>query len=304
MEACLYDPDGGFYAKAEHPAGTSEGTHFATSPSLHPFFGGAVAREVAGAWRANGAPKTWRVAEFGGATGTLANAATKFLEDADPDAAAAVRWTIVEQGPWAKQARAKQFHMVVANEFLDALPVAWLESDGKSWLEICVGHNGAGWAPTLQAAGADATKAAAGVLVAPKGRRRIFPVGVRPFLAATSKAGACSLLLIDYGERGPATDVRGFRHHAPASPFDEPGTVDITADVDFAALTDDARGAGFEPAGFETQEEFLLRHGVLDALNAQDRSTVEGASAYLRLRQLLLPTGFGAAFKVARFDKP
>ena len=46
-----------------------------------------------------------------------------------------------------------------------------------------------------------------------------------------------------------------------------------------------------------------LRHGALEALNAVDRGSVEGASSYLRFRQLLLPTGLGTAFKVLRLER-
>ena len=99
-----------------------------------------------------------------------------------------------------------------------------------------------------------------------------------------------------------ASSVRAYRDQGHAEPLDEPGTVDLTADVDFARLGELATGLGFAVEA-ETQEEFLLRHGVLDALNATYRTSVEGASAYLRLRQLLLPTGLGAAFKVVRLSR-
>ena len=68
MDACLYDPDGGFYRGAVHPAGTGADSHFATAPALHPFFARCVAAELAQAWRKAGAPAQWRVAEFGAGT--------------------------------------------------------------------------------------------------------------------------------------------------------------------------------------------------------------------------------------------
>ena len=52
-----------------------------------------------------------------------------------------------------------------------------------------------------------------------------------------------------------------------------------------------------------SQEEWLLEHGILDELNRIGREDLDDASSYLRLRQLLLPTAMGQAFRVARFGK-
>lgn len=98
--------------------------------------------------------------------------------------------------------------------------------------------------------------------------------------------------------------VRAFRAQSMAgSVLEAPGEQDITASVDFTLTAAWAQAAGLREASFEAQESFLLRHGVLEALNAADRTTQAGASGYLRLRQLLLPSGLGAAFKVQRFEK-
>ncbi len=92
--------------------------------------------------------------------------------------------------------------------------------------------------------------------------------------------------------------MRAFQGHGRADALAEPGTVDLTADVDFEELGQTAADLGFT-THLETQERFLLRHGVFDAINRIERDTLKGNSDYLKLRQLLLPTGFGVAFKVA-----
>lgn len=118
-------------------------------------------------------------------------------------------------------------------------------------------------------------------------------------------------ILIDYGDvrrRLWTPDrldgsVRGFRNHALApSVLENPGEIDITVSVDFTSAAE-AFDIHYSTNGPESLEAFLLRHGILEELNRIDRNTVEGASSYLRLRQLLLPTGMGAAFKVQRFDR-
>jgi len=56
----------------------------------------------------------------------------------------------------------------------------------------------------------------------------------------TSRIDACNgaALLIDYGNEGSGDTLRAFRRHEQVDVLSRPGTVDITADVDFAALRD------------------------------------------------------------------
>lgn len=51
----------------------------------------------------------------------------------------------------------------------------------------------------------------------------------------TENGGLC--LIADYGHEGDGTDTfRAFKKHKLHDPLQEPGTADLTADVDFAAL--------------------------------------------------------------------
>jgi SAM-dependent MidA family methyltransferase len=299
MEACLYDPDGGFYAQGRHPAGVGKGTHFATSPTLHPFFAHCIARELAEAWTTAGKPAAWEVVEFGAGTGALARDAIKELRRLGVPA----QWSAIDVKPgqpikggrWLTEPPAR-FDAAVANEFLDALPLDLVEQRGGAWHDLGVGLAGDAFAWHALGRAADQPPPAE------EGARRVrFPANL-PWLASLAKAGVSCAIVVDYGEAAPASGVRAFRGHDFADPLGEPGTVDLTADVDFAELGAQAASLGFTPE-LETQERFLLRHGVLDAINKIDRTTLEGNSSYLRLRQLLLPTGFGSAFKVARLSR-
>ena len=144
-------------------------------------------------------------------------------------------------------------------------------------------------------------------LDAPSGQRVAFMERARTWLNQVAFAG--DVLVIDYGDRdvwrrSPDGTVRTFQKQQEAgSPLEEPGAKDITASVDFRALDSWAAQARLGVAVAESQESFLLRHGVLEALNAIDRTTTDGASAYLRLRQMLLPTGMGTAFQVRRYKR-
>jgi NADH dehydrogenase [ubiquinone] 1 alpha subcomplex assembly factor 7 len=306
MDACLYDAAGGFYSKpGAHPAGPGGDRHFATSPTLHPFFAQAVAKDLADAWRKAGSPAQWTVVEFGAGTGALAREAVAALRSAGVP----VEWVAVDVRPVDATAQADgvrwsvaapdRFDAAVANEFLDAVPFdlhEWRSADG-GWQRVGVGLDGEHFAWRLLGP-------SRAVLPPGKdGERRVVMAGVGLWLGSLARAGAKVALVADYGKAGPSGDVRAYRAQAEADPLAEPGTADLTADVDFAALEHAARANGFTVAAAETQEKFLLRHGALEALNAVDRNSVEGASSYLRFRQLLLPTGLGAAFKVLRLEK-
>ncbi|MHB8633645.1 MAG: SAM-dependent methyltransferase [Thermoplasmatota archaeon] len=306
MRTCLYSDDG-YYMRAGRKTGPGRDADFATAPSLHPFFGVAVAREFA-AWahRVGGEPV---VVEFGGGEGGLARGALTELDRAWPGANE-LRWIHVEKSPvhraaqggdarleWASGMPKAASAFVVCNEFLDALPFSWWQRTERGWQEIAVAWKD-GWTEALCD---DVSPGPA----APLGTRRVIHDEFAPWFASVSEAAetAC-ILAIDYGAKARAELVRTFSRHQPgADPLADPGMRDITADVDFAAATTQAERCRMREVAFESQEEFLLRHGILEELNRIPRSTVEGASSYLRLRQLLLPTGLGS-FRVARWEKP
>lgn len=73
-------------------------------------------------------------------------------------------------------------------------------------------------------------------------------------------------LIIDYGPSAtiPANSLRGIRSHNRVSPFDSPGVVDVSADVDFIALAESAINAspGVEVHGPVEQAIFLTAMGI------------------------------------------
>lgn len=311
MQACLYDADGGFYMRGQHPAGIGAGRHFATSPTLHPFFAHCVARELAASWTKAGRPRSWEVVEFGAGTGALARDAMWELRRL----AVPARWSAIDvkPGPAIKGGRwlaepPEAFDAAVANEFLDALPFDLIQEREGAWHTVGIGLDADRFAwrllgPALPPPPGGEGKNGHGGERGGEESQHVCMTANEPWLAGLRKAGACAAVVIDYGEAGPAKGVRAFRGHDFADPLDEPGTVDLTADVDFTELQTQAAGHGFATQ-LETQEGFLIRHGVFDAINRIDRTTREGTSDYLRLRQLILPTGFGAAFKVLRLERP
>ena len=320
MEACLYDLDEGYYMRPGRKTGADAATDFATNPTLHPFFAQCVAREVLEARQALGEPEEFAVFEFGGGEGDLARDAQAWLRHRRVE----VPWYHIETSPHHRQAQAGggavnaidaigaidalpqgATGMVVAHEFLDALPLRWLERSEAGWSEVFVDWQD-GFVERLLAT-SDVPPFAL-----PIGQRVAWMQDAEAWLegvAAVMPRGR--VLVVDYGREAPWRaelhgTVRTFRRHQQAgSPLDAPGDKDITASVDFAWLREAAAAVGLPQLRDESQEAFLLRHHVLSALNALDRDSASGASEYLRLRHMLIPHGggMGDAFRVALFER-
>ena len=75
-----------------------------------------------------------------------------------------------------------------------------------------------------------------------------------------------AVLIIDYGpaDHIPANSLRGIKSHEMVSPFDSPGSTDVSVDVDFLALAESAINAspGVEAHGPVDQARFLTAMGI------------------------------------------
>lgn len=110
-------------------------------------------------------------------------------------------------------------------------------------------------------------------------------------------------LFIDYGADHTQEDsLRGFKGHKQVSVLSEPGTVDVTADVDFfcAARVLEAQGMSVLP--LLTQRDFLLNMGLIprvEALLEKDTTSEEQAELVVaQCKQLLGEDFMGTRFKV------
>ena len=269
MEAALYDPDDGFYAR---PAiGQGEGGHFVTSPHVSPAFGDLLGRQVAECWDFLGRPAPFTVVEIGAGDGTLAR---QILDAARavPDLAAAIRYVAVERTPGQVEAlRSRGFEAhgsmadvgpitgcVIANEVLDNLPFHRLRERNGRIVEVLVGAEG----DRLVEVEGRPSKEAVGLLAAaPEDgeERRVSPAALRLVgdIAATLDRGYA--FLFDYGPTGPVHAYR--EHRALAEVLDEPGSRDVTAGVDLGVVADVASRAGLQAWGPVPQRDALLALG-------------------------------------------
>lgn len=180
---------------------------------------------------------------------------------------------------WYKQLsdvpKARSFY--VAHEFFDALPIHKFQKVGGNWREVLIdidesetseNHLRFVLAPTDTAASQLLLK------VAPDDVRdhiEICPDGgtiVTELAQRIATDGGFSLIA-DYGHNGSKTDTfRAFRQHKLFDALCEPGSADLTADVDFSYLRQFIDRNHVSVYGPVTQEHFLHCMGITTRLQS------------------------------------
>jgi SAM-dependent MidA family methyltransferase len=116
----------------------------------------------------------------------------------------------------------------------------------------------------------------------------------------TSKGGAG--LIIDYGdEKAYGASFRAFKQHAIVDPLDQPGTADLTCNVDFAYLKNALATTDAKSLGPMFQSHFLHALGLqqrVDALKANASEEERKKEIESGASRLIDPTGMGAQYKV------
>lgn len=328
MAMALHDPADGYYARRD-PLGAAG--DFVTAPEISQIFGELIGLWCADFWHRIGRPDPVIVAELGPGRGTLM---ADFLRAATtlPDFRRALRLHLVEASPVLQAAQRDRLAvaaprfvagvddlpdgplLLVANEFLDALPVRQLVRGGAHWAERLVALDDDG----CRLAFADGAESPLLTLLVPEAVRN-SPAGtvveVCPAAAALAAALGARLtrwpgaaLLVDYGcaTSRPGATLAAIRRHAPTAVLDDPGDADLSAHVDFASVATAARAAGADIRGPVPQGRFLRALGAEARLAALAARAGPAQRARLEsgLERLLDPDGMGNLFKVMALCSP
>lgn len=109
-------------------------------------------------------------------------------------------------------------------------------------------------------------------------------------------------LIIDYGHFGEKCDTfRGFKNHKIHDPMEDPGTADLTADVDFKAIKNAAEAENrLVTFGPVSQADFLTELGGEFRLKAllQNASPEQAKQLECGYRTLTHPDEMGCRFKM------
>lgn len=289
---------------------------FITAPEISQMFGELIGLWLADIWIRAGRPQPLHYVELGPGRGTLARDALRVaarqglvpqvhfvegssaLKDIQIAALPQAQWhhdlsSLPDDGPI----------LLVANEFLDALPIRQMVMTETGWRERIVACEDGRFIPIAGTRPMDA---------AVPEERREAPVGTIletcPGAAAVvdevarrleTQGGAA--LFIDYGYAEPSfgSSLQGLRAHQKVDPFANPGEADLTAHVDFATLAEVAKAQGCRWLGTVTQGHWLTSLGIdaraasLSRAAPDQSETVEAAR-----HRLVAPEQMGELFKV------
>jgi SAM-dependent MidA family methyltransferase len=330
MALALVHPTRGYYPRRD-PLGAAG--DFVTAPEVSQLFGELIGLALAQHWLELGRPRRVAVTELGPGRGTLmadalraARVVPGFLDAASihlVEASPALR----ERQAAALPGLAARWHdelrgvpgdvplLLVANEFLDALPIRQFVRHRSSWRERLVGLDAAGEAfgfvlaprptpfPAIAAEGADALPE--GTLLELGPAREALAEEIAARLAAQGGMA----LLIDYGsDRSFMTGdtFQAVRRHRKVEPLETPGEVDLSAHVDFAAVARRAMATGATAYGPVPQGELLRRLGIELRLEQLARSaTPEQRDAlFSGCARLVEPAQMGELFKALALTAP
>jgi SAM-dependent MidA family methyltransferase len=334
MSIAQADPERGYYATSdERPTRAGD---FLTAPELHPIFGATLARAADEMWWAMGRPARFVLREYGAGSGRLAIDLLGGLRADSSGLLEAIRYEPVELVP-ARVQRIRErlaeagfdqvlrdsaapapaaMGCVIANEFLDALPVHRLVARDGRLLEIFVGLDDQGDDATggrfVDVVGEPSTPALAERLAdedvtLADGQRAEVCLELDAWAEGMSGAlEAGHAVILDYGR--PAAELYGpsrpdgtlraySSHRVHDDPYVAIGRQDLTAHVDFTAVERAATAHAWRTLGLTTQAEFLVGAGLAELLAARRSEPTLTAHDYLALRasvgRLLDPLALG-----------
>jgi Uncharacterized conserved protein len=321
--------DFGYYRRRQ-PIGRDG--DFITAPEISQVFGELIGLWAIAAWESMGSTDPLHLVELGPGRGQLLADALRAIGRTRPAALADLMVDLVEINPTLRErqrealASAGLSHppawwesfadvphgpfLLIANEFFDALPIRqFVRADG-AWRERMVGIDATG-------DGFVSTSGGTADLDLPETLVDCEEGDVVELCPAAEALGAAiasrivgdggAALILDYGHARPSfgDSLQAVRGHRIADPLADPGEVDLSHHVDFAALQRSAAAAGAATFGPVPQGLFLGRLGIdaraatLAAASPARATEIEGA-----VRRLVHPGRMGVLFKALAIAGP
>jgi SAM-dependent MidA family methyltransferase len=331
MSLCLHGTPqvAGYYSGERQHFGKAG--DFYTSSDVHAVFGRLLSRQFEQMWRMLGSPAGLDLLEAGPGRGLFMQDVLDWSAKKFPHLADALHVTLVEasEGLRAKledkfrerTARRKvEVHpsfddfrwrydnaIVFANELFDAMPVEIVSTEGQLYVDVQDGALVEYFRPPRPEVHAYIDRYS----VRPaEGERVEVNLAAQEFVRQVTslvKRGFC--VFVDYGYtraeqlqgRHLDTLMTYRQHSAGTNPYQAPGEQDITAHVNFTAIAEPARAAGWDVFPLVTQSQFLV--GIGEETQFADvledcKLPQERAKVALQLKHLATPAGMGDIFHV------
>jgi SAM-dependent MidA family methyltransferase len=336
MDQALYHPLYGYYSIDRTRIGKAG--DFFTNVSVGELFGEILADQFVQLSHFLGAADDFKLVEQGAEDGQLAKDILRAL--GRESKSAGWEYWIVER--FAKKVAQQSAHLgtapipvrwlpdlqspssvsgiVFCNELLDALPCHLVEHDGKKWSEVCVQNKGGIFdfvrIPIRDKKLADHVLCLPTPSVTPY--RTEVNLGALNWIRSAARALTRGfILIIDYGfpqteyyspARTEGTLTGYYRHRRQKDVLQRPGEIDITAHVDFTAVTQAALSAGCSLLGFTDQHHFMVGAAEQRLLEIEllthRGSMAEDQERFLReYKSLMHPHTMGLAFKYLLLGK-
>lgn len=327
MNLVLYWPKGGYY-RGTSPVGS--GGDYYTAPSAHPSFGALIVLQLQQMWRLLDRPNPFWVVEVGGGNGLLCHDVMVFSRNLLEEFQDSIRYVCLDigsdvgveakissdGGPWIQRIVSANLPMtsvvgcVISNELVDSFPVHRVRvCDGKL-LEVYVTLKDGLIKEELDVPSSEELEARLEFL----GIQLTEGHSAEINLIAESWLNEVSMLLergylitIDYGSMAEdhyskplGTLTTFYRHTQTDNPYVHLGNQDITAQVDFSALSCLGNSLGLDSLTCMTQERFLVNLGMggfISKLNVLDLKQQERDANRMGMMELVRPGGMGE-FKV------
>lgn len=293
---------------------------FTTAPEISQVFGEILGLWAAVVWQSMGSPARVILAEAGPGRGTLMADALRAIRRMVPGFAAALSVHLVETSPSLRAEQARRvpdaaWHaaiedlpegplILLANEFLDALPIRQFVRRGALWAERFVAEGRFVELPCAAPGMGFAARAEDGATVEhPEAAH-----GLIGALAARLARSGGAALFIDYGpaESAPGDSLQALRGGKPADPLEAPGSADLTAHVDFRALGATVSAHGTAVHGPVPQGVFLAELGLVQRTGMLARGQAPAVASRLMqgASRLIEPDMMGRLFKAMAIVHP
>jgi SAM-dependent MidA family methyltransferase len=289
MEAALYDPEEGYYARG---APIGEPGDFVTSPHVTPHFAGAVANAFAKDSTSREGPVDF--VEVGAGEGRFLEGFRQAIADRHGDLAGRLRLTAVETSPWGRERLARLSGVrvlaaasdlapgsvrgwIFSNELFDALPVVRLigrEDGGVDELRVGRLPGGFQWVASPAAPWMAQHLARFGVALEPGQIGEIAPDAAPLYRTLSRSLAEGRLVTLDYGHRARSLYHNFSRRagtlavHAGGrrggDPLARPGEVDLTAHVNWDDLAAAGAEEGLGQEEIVRQGRWLTEAGILE----------------------------------------
>jgi len=312
MELALYEREHGYYStRADRGSRTGD---FLTAPEIHPIFGWTLAVQAAEMWERAGRPAEFVLREYGAGSGALAEALLTGLQDRFPEVYKRVLYEPIEVLPARLATVARRLEAaghadrvvsepagpavgcVLANEFLDALPVHRVALRDGRLVELLVDwRNGTFEELAREPSSGKLTRRLADDEVQlGEGQEAEICLELDGWVAEVSaRLIRGYVLVIDYGH--PASELYGARrmrgsllayrrHQLADDPLAAVGEQDLTAHVDLTALERAAEREGLAVLGRTSQAEFIAGLGAGELLASLGRHATTRPEDYLTAR--------------------